>query len=78
MDSYIKPCDQFPNENYDFTVTCVNEDDEEILYQLDWNERCNICFLKEQCANDVMKAIENTFDDVEYQDLSIIYEDIKS
>ena len=62
--NYKAPCEEYPDENYDFNVTIVDETSNEFVYEVDGNIRCNTCFLKEACAQKVIDVLTNEFDDI--------------
>lgn len=59
MNTYIKPCEQFPDEDYSFQMEFDSKDPEtdDSLYSLKWNAKCESCFLAEECAEKILKLI---------------------
>ncbi len=60
-DKYIPPCEEFPDEDFWFEISCIWSDDEGLIHQIDWNERCVECFLQEQCIQKFMTILSDEY-----------------
>ena len=59
MTNYQTPCQQFPDEDWEFDIDTSNLDD--IIVK--GNPRCNDCLAPESCQYDVKDRIDRVIDD---------------
>ncbi len=72
MNNYTPDCEKNPDEDYSFEATCTWKDGEDLIFDVQWNEKCETCFLQEECVTKILKIISKEYE-IPNEDFEIIH-----